>query len=201
MGTRLVFLFTVIFSVVSTMEFKGVPCSSFYGKRFETLACAEDVIENTKSINSEIDVVIILPDADYRTDEEEFDDDDLVTNVLPNDVPGELEIDIIGMEDPDDDNDEWQDDKNIPLSEFIERSNKRQKFTEPKWTQAPIEMKINSTNGAELRLQSVRDELLGLNAVQIFEKLFDDEVVQHIVYQTNLFASASNNHILNVSKK
>ncbi|KAF5285169.1 hypothetical protein FQR65_LT13348 [Abscondita terminalis] len=71
-----------------------IPVSTFYGKRFTTLASAAETIANARSSNSGIDVVIIPPEPDYQTDEEEFDEDDLVTAHLPHDIPGEIEIAI-----------------------------------------------------------------------------------------------------------
>ncbi|KAJ8964483.1 hypothetical protein NQ314_004770 [Rhamnusium bicolor] len=170
------------------------------------MQAALDVIEDAKSSNSEIDLVIIPPDLGNQTDNEEFDDDDLVFTEMPKDDPGEIEVDINGpSEDKNNPNysDEWDEDDDILLSELlIKKANQRQKMTEPKWTRRPVDMNINGTNGTDVRLENVRGELSGLNAVQIFKKLFDEEVVDHIVTQTNIYAATdTNNHHFNITNE
>lgn len=72
-------------------------------------------------MNSEVDVVI-SPSADYQTDEEEFDEDDLITTQFPTDVLDEIEIDAFQDENENDEGD------NIPLSPSEHQN-------EPQWTQ------------------------------------------------------------------
>lgn len=178
-------------------NFKEISSSSFYGKRFASFASAVDSIENIRNCNSEIDVVVIPPEVDYQTDEEEFDDDNLVDAQLPNDVPGAIEIEI---QESDSDSED-----NMPLSEIVIQMNankpskKKQKTVEPQWTSGPLHLNMNNTNGSSECLNILRQELSSLNVVQIFETLFDDEVVQLIVDQTNLYATAANNHIFRIT--
>ncbi|XP_031343006.1 piggyBac transposable element-derived protein 2-like [Photinus pyralis] len=171
-------------------QVNAISASSFYGKRFATLASAEDAIANTKFPNSEIDVVIIPPEPDYQTDEEEFDEDDLVTASLPQDVPGEIEI---AMED---DSDE---EYNMPLSQVCTTLSKKPKISQPKWSSEPVDLKMTSANGYSIRLEKVREQLSSCNVIQIFEKLFDEQVVNLLVEQTNKYATASNNHSFQVT--
>ncbi|KAK9737106.1 hypothetical protein QE152_g10959 [Popillia japonica] len=129
------------------MELKEIRLSIFYGKQFETLSAALDAIENEKSTKPEIDVVISPPDVDDQTDEEAFDDDDLVTTEMPNDVPGQIKIEM----DESEDDENWEYDDNILLSVLSERQKKKRKMAERKWTRTRVNMDIKGTSGAKGR--------------------------------------------------
>lgn len=66
-------------------EFQPISPSEFYGKRYRTFGLAADDVKNSDYHN--IAVVVIPPDADYQTDNDEIDDGDLQFDCLINDVP------------------------------------------------------------------------------------------------------------------
>ncbi|KAF5273278.1 hypothetical protein FQR65_LT04700 [Abscondita terminalis] len=112
--------------VQSKMDFTEICPTSFYGKRFETLAAASDAIEKARTNTSEVDLVIIPPNVDYQTDEEEFDDDNLIAIELPKDIPGELEVDV---NEPEESNnlqyDTGSEDEDKERQKKIQRKNKK----------------------------------------------------------------------------
>ncbi|KAJ8940883.1 hypothetical protein NQ314_010546 [Rhamnusium bicolor] len=64
----------------------------FTEKRYKNLATATDAVGSSRQKNT-IDLVIIPPEIDEQTDEEDINDDTTQEEVcLPNDVPGEIEI-------------------------------------------------------------------------------------------------------------
>ncbi|KAJ8911933.1 hypothetical protein NQ315_016274, partial [Exocentrus adspersus] len=90
-------------------------------KTFKTL---EEAMEFCFFEEIEADILALPPEVDELTDEVEFDDDILGAPIV-NDVPGDLEIDIIDnnsdhngiTQDADDDDDEWE----IPLATLFGR--------------------------------------------------------------------------------
>lgn len=185
----------------------------FYGKRYRRLAAAVDEID---SWNQHIpaDIVIIPPEVDTQTDDEDIDDDLIEDNEvgLPRDVPGEVEIHYLDAND-DSSSDEEMD---VPLSILSQnivkestfanqkqdsgRFRKKLKKSEPTWTENIIDLALPSTTGAADRLEIVKTELKNFSALEVFEKVFDNEVLDLIVHQSNLYSSQKNNHAFFVSR-
>lgn len=70
----------------------------FYGRRsFKGLQEALDVLMAQNS-DEETDLIIIPPDLDELTDNEEIDEETLHDESIPNDVPGEVEIEVSAVE-------------------------------------------------------------------------------------------------------
>lgn len=167
------------------MNFKPIPVKHFYGKRFNSLVSALDEMScNEEFVNA--DIVIIPPEADYVTDEEDIDEDNMKTVEMPQDVPGEVEIFIESYLAPDDG---FESEDDIPLSEL-------KKLTAPPiWTKATSSFdEIQRTGNCFGRIQNCASELVGFNEVQVFEKLFDSDVRDLIVNQTILYAGQKNQH-------
>lgn len=140
-------------------EFEAIPCSSFYGRRHATFESAIDYLEK-KSSRVVVDIVLIPPNVDEQTDEEEFEEDDLVTTQLPSDVPGEIEIGCDSEEDEDDD---------IFLSVRADRERaKKPKIINPKWTQNIRDISMASTKGSSDRLKVLKEEIMILNMIEVF---------------------------------
>lgn len=183
-------------------DFSEIPTRNFYGaKRYKHLQSALEEVASSSTSN-EVDIVIIPPDIDSQTDEEYFDENDLQ---MPSDVAGEIELWQVSNSDDEDSDDEFS----LPLSvvqQNILRStgnpppSKKQKLPEPKWTKTFVDTSMSSTAGCADRLEILKNELENLTPVQIFEKIFDDDIYNHIVSQTNLYSSQKNRHDFFVSK-
>lgn len=118
---------------------------------------------------------------------------------LPNDVPGRIEIHF----------DSEDDEEDIPLSILKERCSKQPPSKKPKlaecvpeWTKdnIPIDLNMVETDGYKDCLNNVKSALQNRDPVEIFENLFDNEIVSHIVYQTN-FDQAVNNYRISIQGK
>ncbi|KAJ8928709.1 hypothetical protein NQ314_018719 [Rhamnusium bicolor] len=168
-------------------EFQPVSTGSFYGKRYKTLSAAVDDIASSSSHN-DADIVVIPPDVDVQTDEDEIDEDNCATSYLPNDVPGEIEV-------------HYDDDEDIlPLTELqkklVCRPSKRAKTAntkevEPKWTENILDLKMTESYGYIDRLNNLKIEMIDKTSVQ---SLFDTEIFEYIIEQTHLYAAQKNNH-------
>ncbi|KAK9751433.1 hypothetical protein QE152_g5029 [Popillia japonica] len=92
--------------------FPDIPPIRFYGRKvFHTLPEAADEIENYEG---EIDVILVPPEPDILTDEEEQDDDNIMESQIPNDVPGFVEVGLGNSI-------KWCDSDDEPLSSFANK--------------------------------------------------------------------------------
>nr|CAH7746139.1 unnamed protein product [Callosobruchus chinensis] len=57
-----------------------------------------------------------------------------------------------------------------------------------------------STSGWKDRLELVKSDLENLSPVDIFEKLFDNDIYNHISQETNIYSSQKNKHDFFVSR-
>lgn len=179
------------------MEPKPISTSKFYGRRYQNLQAAiDDIGEN----ETDIDIVIIPPDADCQTDEDDIDEDDIQGDILPPDVPGTVEI--FSQDDVDSDPED-----DIPLALLNvanitdEPPNKKQSVEqkEPEWTQELIDITMKEGNGYLVSQDIVKQELAGLNPVEVFEKLFDEEIVNLLTEETRRYATQKNNHSFSIT--
>lgn len=185
-------------------NFENLPCSTFYGRRFVTFREAKDDI--ISSPHQTADIVIIPPDVDCLTDNEEIDDDNLEFSELPKDIPGQVEIYYSSDEEiplarmrqnllQPDKNCEYESEDEIPLASLAKRLKK-----EPCWTTETFDKTIPESFEYQERLESLKVEMENKTPVEIFEKLFDSSVIQHIVEQSKLYASQNNNHDFHVNE-
>lgn len=168
----------------------------FYGNRYRTLGLAADDLAS--SSRQDVSVVIIPPDVDYQTDNEEIDEDDLQSQNIPNDVPGEIELEYAN--DESDSDDEY----NIPLSIIRQNLLRVQNATsceKPDWTEDLLDISMVSTTGYMDRLDNLKVQIEGKTPVEIFETVFDSKVIDLIMEQTNLYALQNNNHLFCVTQE
>lgn len=180
------------------MDFKPIATDMFYGRRYRNLqAAVEDLDENEQNI----DIVVIPPEPDYHTDEDEIDEDDIRADTLPFDVPGAVEM-FSNVDTGSDEED------NIPLSMLRRCHNLGEppvkkrgvENREPQWTEDIVDISMNEGTGYIDRQDKIKKEIETLNPVEIFEKLFDEEVIEHLRVETQRYASQHNNHSFSVSK-
>lgn len=175
----------------------------FYGRRYNTLPAAVDDIENNSRSDCDVDIVMIPPDVDVQTDEEEIDEDECAYPglFLPNDVPGEIEVHY-------DEDDSYDEEDTLPLAnlqnKILSQSCKPAKMAKakeikPKWTKDTIDMKMKESHGYIDRLNNLKAEMKNKTPVQIFEYVFDTELLEYITEQTHLYAAQKNNHTFSVS--
>lgn len=175
-------------------NFAEISAKSFYGRKlYNTLPEALDALSESEN---EGDIVLLPPEPNYLTDEEEYDDNDLKCTEIPSDVPGQVEIISATLED-----DIFSSNDDEPLNVML-RTKKRKKTTQYSWEktipkystfEAFIESAYN-TSTAQLI-----EETKNLTPTDIFEKFVDESVIQLIVDQTNLYARQKNNHNFSLS--
>lgn len=165
------------------MAFESINPSLFYGRRFNNLDSALAFVEGASNHNV-FDIAYIPPDADINTDEEDGDAEDLIANIMPQDIPGDIEV--FCSSDSEDD---------VPLQELrrrIQHSEPGQKS--PKWSKRECSIEMPNTNIFMHNKNEMISHLGGKSELQVFETLFDSEVVEYIVDQTRLYASQCNAH-------
>lgn len=164
------------------MDSNPISSGVFYGRRYKNLQSALEDLNKESA-----DIVIIPPNPDYQTDVDEIDEDEIQAETLPTDVPGEIEV--FAEEEESDDED------NVPLAE-LQTKIKKQKIEEqePKWTTRLIDINLKHTNGSQDRQNHVKAILKDLQPVQVFEKLFDEDVIKYLTEETNRYAQQNNNH-------
>lgn len=175
---------------------KCVSTTSFYGKRYKHLNLA---LEDVAEINQHVDIVIVPPNPNYQSDDDEIDEDNLQVDILPQDVPGEVEI---FQNDP-----QFDSDDELPLRVLYpmiggEKTDKRRKRNEdePVWTKEQIDLFMNPANEYLQRQNAMKEQLKNLSPVEVFEKIFDEEIVKFIVQESNRYASQNNNHGFTVTE-
>nr|CAH7713440.1 unnamed protein product [Callosobruchus chinensis] len=77
--------------------------------------------------------------------------------------------------------------------------NLKAQISPPNWFSLDKDIALQTTSGAYDRLDIVKQELEALDAVRVFEKIFDDAVINHIVTQTNIYSTQKNDHQFFVS--
>lgn len=167
---------------------------SFYGKKFHRLGSALDSLAASTSTNP-VNLVIVPPDPDTQTDEEDVDDD--VTSdhsqKLPVDIPGTVEIEVTEEDFEETDREESE---SVPVRKRRCRTatgDIRWKKVNPEFNMPPA-----TSGAAERRNQAILD-LVNLEPVDVFQQIFDDEVFGHIVEQSNLYAAKNNCHTFSVT--
>ncbi|XP_022816255.1 piggyBac transposable element-derived protein 3-like [Spodoptera litura] len=134
-------------------------------------------------------MAIIPPPPSVVTDEEEGPDENLGTTLLPRDIPGSIEVFIHNNKSDDDDS---SDDE--PLANKQLRRDQEEGI--PSWHKCePTDSKTSKeTSELDRKREVVKEELKDLYPTQIFEKIFDEEVIELIVSNTNLYARQNNRH-------
>lgn len=162
----------------------------------------EDIINDPNFMESEdVDVIVLPPDPDYLTDEDEADDNILGTAEV-NDVPGELIIKYKLPEKQSSQIDESDGSQpgpsNIGKSKLGKTKSKRRRYlteegfvwrkVSPTYTKLPPEGSVAITNDKNLTTK-----LTGKSSIEIFENFFTDDIIEYIVKETIRYAESKNN--------
>jgi hypothetical protein len=138
---------------------------------------------------------MIPPSPDYQTDNDDIDVDRIQENILPPYVPGGIEVFASHA------NNDCKDE--IPLAvlcrhNYNQPKQKKRKpmdsKPEPKCTIRTIDIGMNGKNDfldCENNLQTV---LKKQSLVEIFRKLFDDEIITYLVSKSKRYALQKNDH-------
>ncbi|KAB0805128.1 hypothetical protein PPYR_02098 [Photinus pyralis] len=173
----------------------------YYNTRALTLAEIEDIINDPNFMEDveSADIVVLPPETDYLTDEDEA-DDDILGIAEVNDVPGELELQYTTSQS---ERVEVNDSNNteIPASHpkcTSTKSNKRKRIltdvsptwrkVHPSYTKLPTEGK-----GATVRFENMTTKLIDKTPCELFETMFTDDVIDYITKETVRYASAVKN--------
>nr|CAH7718401.1 unnamed protein product [Callosobruchus chinensis] len=192
----------------SDIEYPAISASAFYNrKKVPNLDAAADFVASC-NVN-DVDVVILPPDPDMLTGEEDIDEDHLDSAELPCDVPGRIEVFVKPSNNASEADStfdsEWDTIDNETLTskrvkllcakqtKSIRHRRKDPSFVHPHW------QKISGhyahwqsiSDGASERANIVCENLRNLTPKDIFEKLVDDKIIRHIVDQTD---HQKNNH-------
>lgn len=146
----------------------------------EAVAAIEELQDNEES--ECIDLVVIPPELDQLSDEEELDTDDLENDLRQTDVAGSLEIHQPNTGDP-----------ILTIPKTAKCKSKKKKdvnWSQPTnvvYSSMPIDKQHEKTEALELQIG-------GDTAIQLFERFFDNEVLDLILTQSNLYANQNNRH-------
>lgn len=141
----------------------------------------------------DMDLVVLPPEPSMLTDEEEGDDDNIIANDVPGDIPGNVEVFIRR------DEDEWDSSDEEPI---VSKSAKRRRPNliasrwrkcDPVYDPVPA-LSICNNNNIQKRREKLVADINNKNPVAIFEKFFDQEVMTMIVQYSKLYADQKNKH-------
>lgn len=133
------------------------------------------------------DMIIVPPDVDELTDEEDI-DEDVMGEISVQDVPGSLEVHV----------------DRVPVEHHAKKkeksttsSRKKRKFcdSEPIWNHKTPEyskVKERSVHHNEC-LQKMKENLNNLSPLELFEKMMTPSIYDHIVRETVRYASSCKN--------
>lgn len=157
-------------------------------KDYNSLEEAVNAILRDSDSEAEYDFAVIPPEPSVLTDEEEGADEDMLLASLPKDVPGNIEVFRCNANDDDSSDDET-------LAEKSKRM-RRQQTNQPIWRKcAPVySFTVQETSDVENRQCEMKEHLVNLTPVQIFEKIFDEDVISLIITNTVLYATQNNRH-------
>lgn len=150
------------------------------------------------SDDDDCDLAIIPPDPSALTDEEEGADEDMAGCFMPQDVPGNIEV-FRNRKNSDSEDNAYDESDDEPLASKRRRLDANSQSTQrpnPNWRKCIPSYTSTSQTTSEVseRKKAICEELKGFKPVQIFEKLFDDDIVDMIVTNSKLYANQHNRH-------
>lgn len=172
----------------------------FHGRSYKILRAA---IESIQSEDRPADIVIIPPNVDEQTDEEDIEEDVLMSNEYPADVPGTVEV----FEHFEEGDDLWDEEDFLPLSELkkmwqtMESTDETSEILAPEWTSEPQDITMTETQMYTESLEKLKSDLKDYEPVELFELFFDENIVEHIVVETNRYATQKNDHSFNITEE
>lgn len=157
--------------------------------KYDGLKQAVQALLEDSDDDGEYDLAIIPPDTAVVIDEEE----DMETHSLPRDVPGTsstvrmlFQMILTAVM-----TNHW------PKNEWA-RQQQHERF--PIWRKCSPTYSFNTqdTFAVKDRQNAVREKLKDFNPVQLFEKMFEEEVIQLILDNSILYATQNNRHAFQI---
>ncbi|XP_028658906.1 piggyBac transposable element-derived protein 2-like [Erpetoichthys calabaricus] len=165
-------------------------------KRCITLDEVSQLLEDCEEKYSEATVCVLPPNTSQLSDEDEGDEDVAnAGNVTVADVPGELEVEMVGEDMEDDtlfenEGDDAETEENQPSTSSAPPAKwpRKKKCPVPSWTKQkkPVFPKTSALNGqaAGVTENKLRQTLAQHNPVQLFEEFFSPEIYDLICKET-----------------
>lgn len=130
-----------------------------------------------------IDIVVLPPEVDYITDEDEA-DEDVVGVAEVRDVPGVLEV---------------EEEEKIEVIPISKKSCKKQRLSTSValWRKCPPKYNFPEaefSNIEQVKIQKLRQDLGSLTPLQLFEKFITEELLEHIRGETIRYAKCVKNN-------
>lgn len=155
----------------------------------------EAIMAEENDDSMEYDVILVPPDPALVTDEEEGNEEYLMTCTLPRDVPGTVEVIPRGI---DHDISDWDVSDEEPLSHFVRPSKrcKTQDSETPVWRKtSPVYSTTHEgTDTIKNRIANIVESLKNYNPLMLFETIFDKDVIDLITSNSLLYACQNNRH-------
>lgn len=148
------------------------------------------------SEDDECTLAIIPPDPSALTDEEEGADEDMAACTIPQDVPGTIEV---SREDNGSEDSMHSDSDDEPLASKkrrLDATRQSSSILNPIWRKCTPSYSLTLQSSTEVsdKKSAIREELEGLNPVQIFEKMMDNDIIDMIISNSKLYANQNNRH-------
>uniref|UniRef100_A0A8C4RHN7 PiggyBac transposable element-derived protein domain-containing protein n=1 Tax=Erpetoichthys calabaricus TaxID=27687 RepID=A0A8C4RHN7_ERPCA len=165
-------------------------------KRCITLDEVSQLLEDCEEKYSKATVCVLPPNTSQLSDEDEGDEDVAnAGNVTVADVPGELEVEMVGEDMEDDtlfenEGDDAETEENQPSTSSAPPAKRprKKKCPAPSWTKQkkPVFPKTSALNGqaAGVAENNLRQTLAQHNPVQLFEEFFSPEIYDLICKET-----------------
>lgn len=138
-------------------------------------------IENMS--DDDIDAVLIPPEVDELTDEENVDDNIIGTETIPSDVTGTFEIHSHTMSSNKQEASESKRKRITKSKEYV----LWEKETQPNYS-------ITSENNENDYIRAIQASVVSLTPVEVFSLYFTDEIFNKIVEFSNIYSKQQNRH-------
>ncbi|XP_060801114.1 piggyBac transposable element-derived protein 3-like [Amyelois transitella] len=164
---------------------------------YQGLQEAIEAIMREDGSDVEVDLVALPPEPSVLTDEEEGDDDKIMTNDFPKDIPGNVEV-FINRND-----DEWDSSDEELLATTAAKKRRTDNLPGPRWRKChpTYDSIIFDENNVQERREKMVSDLKDLNPVAIFEKMFDNEIISMIIQNSKLYSAQKNKHDFDITEE
>ena len=171
---------------------------TFYGKSHSQyvskyVRLSEATTAATSSAADEIDLVILSPDDEQLSEEEQIDQNN---DILPADVAGQIEVHEYNNVSDEDDQDAFDNDELQPPKKKSKSKSVRDK---PRWKKSEDTLLCSNQGEEPVRLVEDFPHLPDLKPFDFFSLYFTPDMVSKITTETMRYARLKNNHSFHVS--
>ena len=170
-------------------------------RKFFTLAELEDAVDDPNFFESDddgaiVDIVELPPDkVDIVSDIEDIDETTLEDS-CPRDVPGRLEVHSSALSIASTGSNNNNTTRTVQKRKRIKQNNRKSRETNSDWQKVRQDFVkiLGNDNDIENVRSQIKQSLEGKTPVEVFETVFDEEIMTYLVKQSVTYAAQNNRH-------